>query len=67
MEAALAAGIEKLTLLEEPQAAVYAWVLGMGDAWRKQVHPGDVVLVVDVGGGTSDFSAKALAMASMCP
>ena len=57
VEAALAAGIEKLTLLEEPQAALYAWVLALGDAWRKQVRPGDVILVVDVGGGTSDFSA----------
>ena len=57
VEAALAAGIEKLTLLEEPQAALYAWVLGMGDAWRKEVRPGDVVLVIDVGGGTTDFSA----------
>jgi Hsp70 protein len=57
VEAAVAAGIEKLTLLEEPQAALYAWTLAMGDAWRKQVHAGDVVLVVDVGGGTTDFSA----------
>jgi hypothetical protein len=59
VEAALAAGIEKLTLLEEPQAALYAWTLAMGDRWRAQVRPGDVVLVVDVGGGTSDFSAIA--------
>jgi hypothetical protein len=59
VEAAIAAGIEKLTLLEEPQAALYAWTLAMGNAWRKQVRPGDVVLVVDVGGGTTDFSAIA--------
>jgi hypothetical protein len=59
VEAALAAGIENLTLLEEPQAALYAWTLGMGDAWREQVRPGDVILVVDVGGGTTDFSAIA--------
>jgi Hsp70 protein len=59
VEAALAAGIEKLTLLEEPQAALYAWTLGTGDAWRAQVRPGDVVLVIDVGGGTTDFSAIA--------
>jgi Hsp70 protein len=59
VEAAIAAGIEKLTLLEEPQAAVYAWTQALGDAWRKQVRPGDVVLVVDVGGGTTDFSAIA--------
>src|SRR6202035_5600433 len=30
VEAAIAAGIEKPTLLEEPQAALYAWVLAMG-------------------------------------
>jgi molecular chaperone DnaK (HSP70) len=59
VEAAMAAGIEKLTLLEEPQAALYAWTRAIGDAWRKQVRPGDVVLVVDVGGGTTDFSAIA--------
>jgi hypothetical protein len=59
VEAAMAAGIEKVTLLEEPQAALYAWTLAMGDAWRKQVKPGDVLLVVDVGGGTTDFSAIA--------
>ena len=59
VEAAMAAGIEKLTLLEEPQAALYAWTLAMGDRWRKVLKPGDVVLVVDVGGGTTDFSAIA--------
>jgi hypothetical protein len=59
VEAAIAAGIEKFTLLEEPQAALYAWTLALGDAWRKNVRPGDVVLVIDVGGGTSDFSAIA--------
>lgn len=58
-EAAYAAGLEDLTLLEEPQAAFYAWLAGKGDAWRKEVTAGDVVLVVDVGGGTSDFSVIA--------
>ena len=57
VEAAVAAGFEHLTLLEEPQAALYAWIEAMGDAWRKQIQPGDVILVVDVGGGTTDFSA----------
>jgi molecular chaperone DnaK (HSP70) len=59
VEAAIAAGIEKPTLLEEPQAALYAWVLARGDAWRKELRPGDVILVVDAGGGTTDFSAIA--------
>jgi molecular chaperone DnaK (HSP70) len=55
VQAAKQAGLQHLTLLEEPQAALYAWV-SAGDKWRQQVHPGDVILVVDVGGGTSDFS-----------
>lgn len=57
VEAALAAGLENVTLLEEPQAALYAWTSVRGDAWRKELTPGDVLLVVDVGGGTTDFSA----------
>jgi hypothetical protein len=60
VEAARAAGLPDVTLLEEPQAALYAWVDAMGDAWRKAVRPGDLVLVVDVGGGTTDFSLIAV-------
>jgi hypothetical protein len=56
LEAAQSAGIPNLTLLEEPQAALYAWLEAHGEAFRKQVKPGEVILVVDVGGGTSDFS-----------
>ncbi len=55
-KAASSAGLEAITLLEEPQAAFYAWLNKRGDDWRKQVTPGDIILVVDVGGGTSDFS-----------
>ena len=58
-EAAYAAGLEDLTLLEEPQAAFYAWLGMRGDQWRKEVKVGDAVLVVDVGGGTTDFSVIA--------
>ncbi len=54
--AAREAGFDKVTLLEEPQAAFYAYLAGRGDAWRKDLAPGDVVLVCDVGGGTTDFS-----------
>jgi hypothetical protein len=57
VEAARAAGLAHVTLLEEPQAALYAWVGATGDAWRKAIKVGDVVVVVDVGGGTTDFSA----------
>jgi molecular chaperone DnaK (HSP70) len=60
VEAARAAGLEHITLLEEPQAAFYAWIDNTGNAWRDQVKVGDVVLVCDVGGGTSDFSLIAI-------
>jgi hypothetical protein len=60
VEAARAAGLEHVTLLEEPQAAFYAWIDQQGDRWRKQVKLGDVVLICDVGGGTSDFSLIAI-------
>lgn len=56
VEAARDAGFERVTLLEEPQAACYAWIDTRGDAWRQDLHPGDLVLVCDVGGGTTDFS-----------
>src|SRR6185437_10519485 len=56
-EAALAAGLPKdLVLLEEPQAAVYAWLADTGDRWRRQLKLGDVLLVCDIGGGTTDFT-----------
>lgn len=59
-EAAQRAGLTELTLLEEPLAAFYAWIAACGDGWRQQVKPGDVVLVCDVGGGTTDFSLIAV-------
>jgi hypothetical protein len=58
--AARAAGYTNLTLLEEPQAALYSWIQGSEGRWRKDVKPGDIILVVDVGGGTSDFSLIAV-------
>jgi len=54
--AAREAGFDKVTLLEEPQAAFYAYLAARGEAWRKDLEPGDVVLVCDLGGGTTDFS-----------
>jgi Hsp70 protein len=59
-EAAKAAGLGSVTLLEEPQAAFYAWTAHAGKAWRDQIAPGDLVLVCDVGGGTADFSLIAV-------
>jgi Hsp70 protein len=54
--AAEQAGYQQVTLLEEPQAAFYAWLESQGDAWRRRIKVGDLVLVCDVGGGTTDFS-----------
>lgn len=54
-QAAEEAGYHNLILLEEPQAAFYAW-LERHDNWREIIEPGDQVLVIDVGGGTTDFS-----------
>ena len=59
-EAASCAGFENLTLLEEPQAAVYSWIHQAGDAWRDQVNVGDIILVIDIGGGTTDLSLIAV-------
>ncbi|MGR5341324.1 Hsp70 family protein [Vibrio astriarenae] len=55
-EAARNVGLVHLTLLEEPQAALYNWIDNSNDSWRDQVTVGDIVLVVDVGGGTTDLS-----------
>ncbi|MBN2191587.1 MAG: Hsp70 family protein [Polyangiaceae bacterium] len=60
VEAAYAAGLENTSLLEEPQAALYAWIATHGTDWRKHLSVGDVILVVDLGGGTTDFSAIAV-------
>ncbi len=60
VEAARAAGLEQITLLEEPQAAFYSWIAAQGDRWRKQVKVGDLLLVCDVGGGTTDFTLIAV-------
>lgn len=55
-EAARHVGLEHLTLLEEPQAALYNWIDNSNDGWRDEVSVGDIVLVVDIGGGTTDLS-----------
>jgi hypothetical protein len=60
LQAATKAGLGHITLLEEPQAALYAWLEAAGETFRKQVKPGDVILVVDVGGGTTDLSLIAV-------
>lgn len=56
MKAAEGAGFGKITLLEEPQSAFYAWIHHEKENWRKSVRVGESILVCDVGGGTTDFS-----------
>jgi hypothetical protein len=56
VEAARKAGLENLTLLEEPQAAFYCWLTTHPAKEAAQLKPGAKCLVIDVGGGTSDFS-----------
>jgi len=60
LQAAQVAGLQRVTLLEEPQAAFYSWIESQGDRWRKRVKVGDLILVCDIGGGTTDFSLIAV-------
>lgn len=56
VEAAHRAGLPRVVLIEEPQAAFYAWIDAHHDDWESQVAPGQKILVCDIGGGTSDFT-----------
>lgn len=56
IEAAAQAGLARVVLIEEPQAAFYAWVYKHANNWEEQVQPGQKILVCDIGGGTSDFT-----------
>jgi molecular chaperone DnaK (HSP70) len=56
VRAATAAGLHHVTLLEEPQAAFYAWVQRDEESWEAQLRGRSLALVIDVGGGTTDFS-----------
>jgi molecular chaperone DnaK (HSP70) len=56
VEAARRAGLPRVVLIEEPQAAFYAWVYKHADDWRQRIEPGQKILVCDIGGGTSDFT-----------
>jgi hypothetical protein len=59
LEAAKLAGYQNITLLEEPQAAFYAWIERHSD-WRERVKVADLILVADIGGGTTDFTLIAV-------
>ena len=60
VEAAHSLGLRQAILLEEPQSALYSWIQASEGGWRKQAKPGDVIMVVDVGGGTTDLSLIAV-------
>jgi hypothetical protein len=59
LNAAEQAGYRDIVLLEEPQAAFYAWIERHAD-WRERIHVGDLILVADIGGGTTDFTLIAV-------
>ena len=61
LQAARKAGLPGVTLVEEPQAACYAWLAARGDTWRKELGVGDTLLVADLGGGTTDFTLISVA------
>lgn len=56
VEAARLCDFEDVTLLEEPQAALYSWIHNNHDQWKDSLAVDDTILVIDVGGGTTDFS-----------
>jgi len=60
VEAARSIGLHHALLLEEPQSALYSWINNSLGDWRNHVNVGDVILVIDVGGGTTDLSLIAV-------
>jgi molecular chaperone DnaK (HSP70) len=60
VEAARNARLENLTLLEEPLAAFYAWMAAnsraLGEEGSEFLRDGELILICDIGGGTTDFS-----------
>ena len=60
LEGAKLAGLKDVTLLEEPLAAFYSWLIWHEKDWADHVKPGELILVCDIGGGTSDFTLISL-------
>ncbi|HEV2969641.1 MAG TPA: Hsp70 family protein [Pirellulales bacterium] len=56
VKAAAAAGLPRVVLIEEPQAAIYQWINAHREDWEQLVQPGQKILICDIGGGTSDFT-----------
>ena len=63
-DAARAAGLGEVVLLEEPLAALYSWLDSNAGRWQERIKPGDIILVCDIGGGTSDFSLVSVSESS---
>ncbi len=60
MEGAALAGLPHVILLEEPLAAFYSWLMDHERDWESRVVPGELILICDVGGGTTDFTLVTL-------
>lgn len=56
IQSAKEAGLRRVYLIEEPQAAFYAWIDRHSNDWTQLVHPGQLILVCDIGGGTTDLT-----------
>jgi len=56
VEAAKLAGLPNILLLEEPQAVCYDWYARQGDYAQAQLKKFKLLMVCDVGGGTTDLS-----------
>lgn len=54
--AAAHAGLPRIHLIEEPQAAFYAWLDRHTEDWTTRVRVGQLILVCDIGGGTTDLT-----------
>ncbi|MCP4745273.1 MAG: hsp70 family protein [Desulfobacteraceae bacterium] len=60
LAAATMAGYRDVTLLEEPLAAFYSWLMLHEKQWQSRVQPNELILICDVGGGTTDFTLVTL-------
>ncbi len=63
LSAARMAGYRNVTLLEEPLAAFYSWLVRYENRWQDYVRPNELILICDVGGGTTDFTLVTLSEA----
>ena len=67
LHAAIQAGLKRVTLLEEPLAAFYAWLHNHEEDWETLIKPNELILICDIGGGTTDFSLITLVQENKRP